>query len=176
MKTFVDNAGRTWTVAVNIGTIKRVRDLVKVNLLEVIGGGEGKLLERLISDPILLCDVIYCICKSEADTRNVTDVDFGQAMAGDAIDSATTALLEDLVDFFPQDRRRVLAKAVEKWRKLETAALAAVEMRLDSPELERRMQAALAELENEREGEPIPPGNSSGSVLESSASTPITSH
>ena len=98
MKTFVDNAGRTWTVQVNIGTVKRVRDLVKVNLLEVI---EGKLLEKLISDPILLCDVIYCLCQSEAETRNVTDVDFGRSMAGDAIEYATTALLEELVDFSP---------------------------------------------------------------------------
>jgi len=145
MKTFVDNAGRTWTVAINVDAIKRVRDLAKVNLLEVV---EGKLLERLISDPVLLCDVIYCVCKPEAETKGLSDADFGRAMAGDAIDGATTALLEELVDFFPQGKRRVLSKALAKLRKLETAALAAVETRLDSPELERRMATQLAELEN----------------------------
>ena len=46
------------------------------------------------------------------------------------------------------------------------AALNAVELRLDSPELERRMAADLAALEAE------PPGNSSGSVPASSDSTP----
>ena len=163
MKTFVDNAGRTWTVAINVDAIKRVRDLADVNLLEVI---EGKLLERLIGDPVLLCDVIYSVCKPEADAKNVTDVDFGRAMAGDAIDGGTTALLEDLVDFFPQGRRRVLAKALAKLRKFETAALSAVEVRLDSPELDRRLAADLAALEAE------PPGNSSGSAPESSPSTP----
>jgi hypothetical protein len=161
MKTFCDNAGHTWTVQVNVDAIKRVRDLAQVNLLEVV---EGKLLERLISDPILLCDVIYCLCKPEADSRNISDVDFGKAMGGDAIDGATTALLEELVDFFPQARRRVLAKALAKLRTLETAALAAVETRLDSPELERQMAQRLAQLEN-----------SSGSALESSASTPAAS-
>jgi len=169
MKTFVDNAGRTWTVAINVDAIKRVRDLVDVNLLEVI---EGKLLERLIGDPVLLCDVIYSVCKPEADAKSaggVTDTDFGRAMAGDAIDGATTALLEDLVDFFPQGRRRVLAKALAKLRKFETAALSAVEVRLDSPELERRMAADLAALETEP---PTLPGNSSGSAPESSPSTP----
>ena len=158
MKTFVDNAGRTWTVTINVDAIKRVRDLVQVNLLEVV---EGKLLERLISDPILLCDVIYAVCKVDADARNVTDVDFGRAMAGDAIDGATTALLEELVSFFPQGRRRVLSKALGKLRSLETAALNLVETRLDSPELDRQLAQQLAELTS-----------SSGNAPASSASTP----
>lgn len=161
MKTFTDNAGRVWTVQVNVDAIKRVRDLAQVNLLEVV---EGKLLERLISDPVLLCDVIYSLCKPETDAKNVSDEDFGKAMGGDAIDGGTTALLEELVDFFPQAKRRVLAKALAKLRKLETAALAAVETRLDSPELEKQMAARLAQLES-----------SSGSVPESLASPPAPS-
>ena len=161
MKTFNDNAARSWTVQVNVDAIKRVRDLTQVNLLEVV---EGKLLERLISDPILLCDVIYCLCKPEADVKSISDVEFGRAMGGDAIDAATTALLEELVDFFPQAKRRVLAKALAKLQKLQTAALAAVETRLDSPELDRQMALRLAQLEN-----------SSGSALESSASPPAPS-
>lgn len=161
MKTFNDNAARSWTVQVNVDAIKRVRDLAQVNLLEVV---EGKLLERLISDPILLCDVIYCLCKPEADSKNVSDVDFGRAMGGDSIDGATAALLEELVDFFPQAKRRVLAKALAKLQKLQTAALAAVETRLDSPELDRQMAARLQQLEN-----------SSGSAPESSASPPAPS-
>ena len=169
MKTFCDNAGHTWTVQVNVDAIKRVRDLAQVNLLEVV---EGKLLERLISDPILLCDVIYCLCKPEADSRNISDVDFGKAMGGDAIDGATTALLEELVDFFPQAKRRVLAKALAKLRKLETVALAAVETRLDSPELEKQMAQRLAQLT--QEAQPLPE-SSSGSAPESSASTPAAS-
>jgi hypothetical protein len=161
MKTFNDNAARSWTVQVNVDAVKRVRDLAQVNLLEVV---EGKLLERLISDPVLLCDVIYCLCKPETDSKNISDVDFGRAMAGDAIDGATTALLEELVDFFPQAKRRVLAKALAKLQKLQTAALAAVETRLDSPELERQMAAQLKQLES-----------SSGSAPESSASIPAPS-
>ena len=41
MKTFIDNAGRTWTVAVNVDAIKRVRDLADVNLLLVEVPGEA---------------------------------------------------------------------------------------------------------------------------------------
>jgi hypothetical protein len=158
MRAFVDATGRTWTVAITVDAIKRVRGLLKVDLLEVV---DGKLVDRLVSDPILLCDVVYAVCKPEADTRGVTDADFGRAMAGDAIDGAVTALLEDLVDFFPQARRRLLAKAVQKLRHIETLAVEAGEARLDSPEMEARLRALLAE-----------PNASSGSSPASPASPP----
>ena len=59
MKTFNDNTGNTWSIAINVDTIKRVRSLLDVNLLDAV---EGKLLEQLIHDPILamrhhLCDL-----------------------------------------------------------------------------------------------------------------------
>jgi len=83
MKTFNDNAGRTWTVAINVECIKRVKTLLSVNLLDAI---EGKLIEQLVSDPVLLCDVIYAICKPEADTKEVSDEEFGRAMASKRLD------------------------------------------------------------------------------------------
>jgi hypothetical protein len=164
MRTFNDNAARSWTVQINVDAIKRVRDLVKVNLLEVV---EGKLIEQLVSDPILLCDVIYAVCKPEADAKSITDVDFGKAMAGDAIDAATSALLEDLVDFFPQARRKVLAKALGKLRQLEQVIVNRAQAHLDSPELEAELMRQLKELET-----PLKPSGSFGTAPESSASTP----
>jgi len=77
MKTFTDNGGHTWTVAINVDAIKRVRSLLKNDLLEAV---EGKLIERLRDDPILLCDVIYVLCKPEADAANISDEQFGQLL------------------------------------------------------------------------------------------------
>jgi hypothetical protein len=141
MKTFNDNAGRTWTVTINVDAFKRVKTLLGVNLMEAV---EGKLLERLVADPILLCDVIYAVCKPQADAANVTDVQFGQAMGGDAIDLATTALLEELCDFFPQGRRTLLRKALEKLQRFQTLAYKTAGERLDSPEMEKKLQAILS--------------------------------
>ena len=143
---------------VNVDAIKRVRSLVGVDLMQAVG---GKLLERLVSDPVLLCDVLYAVCKAEADAKNVSDEDFGRALAGDAIDAATTALLEELVDFFPQAKRRVLGKAMGKLKILQARALEVAELRLDSPELENAMEQALAGS-----------GLSSGSLPESPKSIP----
>ena len=142
MKTFTDNAGRTWTVAINVECIKRVKTLLSVNLLDAI---EGKLIEDLVSDPVLLCDVIYAVCKPEADTNEVSDEEFGRAMAGDAIDNATTALLEELVDFFPSGKRQVLAKALAKLKTFQTKAVETASKRLDDPKLDRQLEALLKE-------------------------------
>src|SRR5574340_353411 len=114
MKTFKDNAGRTWTIAVNVDAVKRVRDLLKEDLLDV-----ENVLKRLMIDPILLCDCVYCVCKPQADAEHVSDVQFAQAMAGDAIAHAKTALVEEIVNFSPDPRdRENLGLAVEKFNTL----------------------------------------------------------
>ena len=142
MRTFSDTAGRTWTVAVNVDAVKRVKTLTGVDLLAT----DQKLFEMLATDLVLLCDVVYAICKPEADARNVSSEDFGRAMSGDALGAATNALVEELVDFFPQRRRReVTRKAVTKLSRMLDMAFEAAEERLDSGELERELRAALAE-------------------------------
>jgi len=155
MKTFKDNAGRTWTVTVDVSAVKRVRSLLDVNLLEVL---DGRLIERLAGDPVLLCDVLYALVKPEADAKGITDEDFGRAMAGDAVEHATTALLEELVDFFPQGKRRLLQKALGKLKSWEAKALEVAEKRLESPELDEKLEAALLAA-----GSATTAGSSSGS-------------
>lgn len=158
MKTFADNAGRTWTVSVTVDAVKRVRSLAGVDLLAAI---DGELIQRLVADPVLLCDALFAIVKPEADAKGVSDEDFGRAMAGDVIDHATTAFLEELTGFFPLARRQVLSKALGKLRELEQRAVKAANARLDSPELEAEVERILTRI-----------GGSSGTVPGSSGSTP----
>ena len=140
MKQFIDNVGRTWGISINVDAIKRVREILSINLLDAV---EGKLIERLVGDPILLCDVIFVLCQPEATARNISDEDFGRAMAGDAIDAATTSLLEELVAFFPKARRQLLTKALEKLKLMETKAIALIDQKLDDPNLEANLEREL---------------------------------
>lgn len=164
MRTFKDNAGRQWSVEINVAVLKRVRGLTGTDLMQVI---EGTLIEKLIRDPVLLCDVVYAICKPEADTRTpaVSDEEFGKAMAGDAIEAATTAVLEELVGFCPSPRDRAnLGRVLQATRKVMDRARDLVEKKLDSGELDRLADRLLS-------GEATA-GSSSISAPESSASTP----
>ena len=137
MRQFKDNAGRTWTVDINVATLKRVRGLTGVDLMQVI---EGTLIEKLIRDPVLLCDVVYAVCKPEADaaTPRVSDEEFGKAMAGDAIEAATQAVLDELISFCPSPRDRAnLGRVLQATTKVMERARDLVEKKLDSGELDR---------------------------------------
>jgi len=125
MRTFRDNAGRSWNLALNVYAVKKVRDLLGLDLLDLGGSdkpGEG-LLYRLIADPVLLVDVLYVVCRDQADSASVTDEQFGRAMGGDAIDAATRAFLEELADFTPSPRDRARARKVIEatWKLIDRA-------------------------------------------------------
>jgi len=161
VKTFIDNADRSWNVEINVAAVKRVRDLANVDLLEIV---EGKLIERLIRDPILLCDIVYAVCKPQADDRDVTDEEFSRSMTDDAIEHATSALLEELVSFCPSPRdRKNLGRVLEATNRVMDKARDLVEQKLDDGELERIAEQALAQL-------PGAAGDSSGNAPASSAS------
>ena len=169
MRTFSDNAGRTWTVTINVDAIKRVKGLLDVNLLEIV---EGSLIERLIRDPVLLCDVVYAVCKPEADEKNISDEDFGRAMAGDAIEHATRALLEELVGFSPSPRDRAnLQRVLETTWKVMDRARDLIEQKLDSGALEQAVEAELKGID----APPPSASGSSGAAPESSESIPVDS-
>jgi len=131
MRTFKDNQGREWTVEITVAAIKRVRGLAGVDLMEVLEGSNG-LIEKLVRDPVLLCDVIYAACKPQADERQISDEAFGASMAGDAIEHATAALLEELVDFCPSPRDRAnLGRVLKATRDVMDKARDVVERRID---------------------------------------------
>ena len=155
MKTFKDNQDRKWTVTINVSAIKRVRAELDLDLLEAI---EGTLLERMVSDPILLCDILYVLVKPEADAKGISDEDFGQALAGDAIDRACQAFIGELVDFFPKGRREVLAEAVAKVREIEAKVLDRTMARLRSVETDALIEKALADTEPPPSAPPKPGG------------------
>lgn len=139
MKTFKDGKGRPWTLEINVDAIKRVKGMLNVNLLEAL---DGDLIERLSNDPLLLCDVIYALVKTEADACSVSDEEFGRTMGGDVLEHATAALLEELISFFPQRRRQVLTKALAKIREVETKGMELAERKLEAIDTESLLKAA----------------------------------
>lgn len=148
MKSFTDNLGRTWTLVVNVAAIKRVRALCGVDLNAIVeidkdNNPTAELLERLSTDPVLLVDVLYAVCKTECDQKGVSDEEFGAAMAGDAIEQATAALLDEVVDFFPTAKRAALQKILAATRRIEALAKKKLENILGSAEFEEKLVSEL---------------------------------
>ena len=141
MRTFKDNAGRTWTISLTVAAVKRVRDLAKIDLLDL---ANGRVFERLVADPVTLCDALYAACKPQADAEGITDEAFGEAMAGDAIEHASKALVEELIQFFPNARERAaLSRVVQTMDAAMDRARTTIERRIESGEIDRAIEAAM---------------------------------
>lgn len=143
MRQFIDSSGRQWVIQINVDTIKRVRDLAKVDLADV-ASGDPPLIVRLTTDVVMLCDVLFSICEKQAATAGVSDEEFGRAMGGDTLLLGSTALMEELIDFFQKLGRREVAKMIQKQQCLVTTAVSAVESRLDAVDVEQMVLAEIA--------------------------------
>ena len=149
MKSFKDKDGKSWIIEVNVRQVRKIRALLNIDLANMIqfdaanGKPNTELLDRLSNDPCLLVDVIYALCKDQADTLNITDEQFGENMNGDTVEAATVALLEEMIDFFPEAKRRVLRVILNQAEALtrqmqETAAAV-----LENPEFQETLKKQL---------------------------------
>lgn len=141
--TFTDTAGRDWLVSLNIATVKRVRDMLDVDLLS----GDQQVFATLATDPVMLCDVIYVVCKPQADDRGISDEQFGQAMSGDSLGNATDALLGALADFSPSLQKRALMRQMmAKVEAVESRLLDEAKTQLEDGTLDKLIDEAIAKM------------------------------
>jgi hypothetical protein len=154
MKSFTDAAGRTWTLALTLGTALHVKNKLAIDLLQP-EAGEPPLLTRLGTDEMLLGEVLCALLESQFETHKVTDADVRMAFDGKTLLAAQKAFYDELTDFFQSRGRMDRAKAVAAQARLIEKATAAVESKIDTMDLDRIIDGAL-----------------SGSFPEPSASTP----
>ena len=143
MKSFTDTKGRCWAVEMNVSTAKRIKSLTGVDVLTAVQ--QASWFADLSADTIKLVDVIYAAVKPQADGIGVSDEDFGSAMSGDVITDAANALVDEIIAFFPQAaRRQLVTKARAKLKEVEARAMVLAMGRLESGEIDKAIDAALA--------------------------------
>lgn len=142
--TFTDKTGRSWTPSVNVFTIGRVRDLLGVNLLELLLPNNA--VAEKVKDICLLVDVLYILC--EAEERGVSDVDFGKAQTMDGIEDGWSAVLEGLVLFSPRGLRPAHKRVLAAANRYEAKAADLVKAKVESPEFEAALEREMDRLLN----------------------------
>jgi hypothetical protein len=157
MKTFTDAAGRTWTVALNLGTAMAVKDKLGVDLLQP-EAGDPPLLTRLGTDELLLGEVLCALLGEQFDTHKVSDAGVRNSFDGGTLLLAQQAFYEELIDFFRKRGRADRARAVETQMKLIEKAVKAIETRIEGFDLDQAIHGAM-----------------SGSSPDASASVPASS-
>jgi len=144
MHTFKDKNGTEWNVAVNVTTVKRVRESLSIDLLD-----REAVWKDIARDPVALVNTLFVLCETEAKSRGITDEDFGAAMGGDAIENATDALLEEIVDFSPSRERARGKKALAKIRDWDNRMQTKMDELQEGPEVAAKLESLMTELESE---------------------------
>ena len=143
MKTFNDAAGRTWSIALTLGTALHVKNKLDIDLLQP-EAGEPPLLTQLGTDEMLLGEVLCALLESQFDTHKVTDADVRMAFDGKTLLAAQQAFYEELTDFFQSRGRMDRAKAVAAQATLIEKATAAIESKIETMDLDRLVDGALS--------------------------------
>lgn len=131
MQTFKDSEGREWKVEVSIGTAKRIRDLLKVDLL-ALDQGDPPLAHRLATDVILLCDILYVVVKPQAEALDVSDEVFGASLGGTAIQNAVNALYAELESFFQNLGRLDLRDIIKKQQEIMAIGVGKIQKKIEA--------------------------------------------
>jgi hypothetical protein len=137
MKTFNDTEGRDWTVLIAVGAVKRVRAALDIDLYALIDD-QAKALAELMDDPCRLVDVVYVLCRDQAEQKEVLEVQFGEALAGDTLEALAEAFVEALIDFFPKARsREALRKIVRAGKQVSELMQTRAEKELETIDVEK---------------------------------------
>ncbi len=103
MKIFKDNKNRKWEIEVNIFTVKLVKDLLGVNIVDL---KDDETMSKIKNDMIFIIDVIFVLCKEQADKLGISDEEFAKGLMGDPLENAVSAFIEAWTDFFPEATRK----------------------------------------------------------------------
>lgn len=130
MARFKDGESREWVLKINVMQLTHVNDRTGVRLDKLIENN-CKGLQELFSDGVMVGQVLWALCEADAAKRGISLEQFCTALAGDSLELATEALLEELADFSPRHQRTVLKALMAKQRTEMDRALTKALKRID---------------------------------------------
>lgn len=136
MQRFTDATGREWPVEINFSTLRRVKDLAKLDLLD------PEQLKTLGSDLLVMPNVLFATVKPVADQCAVGDEAFADLLVP-VFDVAVGCFFQELEDFFRRLGRTALATLIQEiltWRKTQEEAAASL---VTDPEVRTEITATL---------------------------------
>lgn len=165
MHSFKDKAGKPWQVEITVGTNKVVKGLLGFSLYDLVDKGDQPLkpLAKFLEDPEQLVNLLYVLCKDQADQLSMTDEDFGRLFTGEVLGDATDAFVGELISFFPNPQvRQSLQKVVEKGREFGAKLVERMDRELANVDLENEVDLLVKKLSGEsgtppESSEPTPP-------------------
>lgn len=149
MREFKDEEGRPWRLALTIGSVLRVRDMVTIETVDDATGERRKqpfdmadagqiaaTFQVLRSQYATIGEVLYAILVKQIEERKLSREEFLDGIRGDSLDAATKALEAELVDFFPLRLRKMIALLASKMDEVAGEMLSKAEASLEAATIE----------------------------------------
>lgn len=108
-----------------------------------LASADGKAMDVLGEDPVLLVRVLWILCRKQADQAGIAPAQFGESLAGESLFDATDALAEAIADFSHGPKKALVKALWAKSTKLTDLGLKKALAKVESPELEKQIEAAM---------------------------------
>ncbi|OQA77866.1 MAG: hypothetical protein BWY31_04429 [Lentisphaerae bacterium ADurb.Bin242] len=156
MKSFKDARGDTWEIEVNVASLRRIRGITDFDVLKIVETGKEGIaaITALSEDPVKLAEVLYAACKTQCDAKSISEDEFLSRLSGDPVADATDALLDEIVDFFPNAKRMTLRKILEVSRKRSASMKSELESVLKNPDFEKNLETELERMNSSSSNAP----------------------
>ncbi len=120
MKSFDDSKGFTWVINLTVDSMRRIKALTGHDLTAPLALNADKttLSERIASDVMLRCDILFAAVSTQAAEAMVTDEEFGRRLSPGVMRLATEAFWGELTDFFLELGQAEVAEAIQGILKL----------------------------------------------------------
>lgn len=149
MNCFKDRNGDQWTLDINVGSARRVKAETGFDILNALAfeNGSARLdgIDALSVDVELLVNVLYSLCKSQAEKKGITPDGFAELFDGESVECATDSLIREIINFSQPLKRRTLLLIYEKMTSFRAKMAKEMEKKLESDELEEELERRLSE-------------------------------
>ena len=135
MAEFEDRNGRRWRLSLDVQTLREVKKGTGYDLARMF---TRKGLQTLADDPGLLVDVLWVLVQDQRPS-DMEPVAFARLFDGDALESATAAIVDAGIDFLPRSRSGLMRQFREKAAEIETAQMNLLQRRLEELTVEDLM-------------------------------------
>jgi len=134
--------GTEWVIDVTYLTVKRVRDLCGVNLLDICNLDKESL-SGWVADDLKVLEVVCAVVRPQLAAVDMSDEDFFAACDGGTLKEAVERLVDQVSDFFQEPRKGLVKKVIQKLRetekRMEAQAEKAIEAALNQFDFEKAL-------------------------------------
>ena len=137
MTTYKDCKNHEWIVRIDVRNLKKIRERVKNKngeSIDLLDAGNALFLNALLSDPVLLTDILWILVENQAREDGLTMEAFQIAHRGNVLLEAQRTLAEALAEFFPTLEGLTFLEVLKSQEKRKTGALKELRKNLGTEE------------------------------------------